>query len=212
LLRLKFRFKTLVISLLVILGISFIYHEEIYQKIRFNTTASGKTLQNDIKSISNVSTDESNVERLNRWESGWRMFKEKPFFGFGPGTYMFKYSPYQRAHEMTSISSTQGTKGGMHSEYFGPMVESGIVGLISILLLFGVYIKTLMETYYRTRNRETKMLALAILLSLLTYFFHGLMNNFLDQDKAAAIFWGMMGMAVALSIRDKKEMSKSEAE
>lgn len=208
-LKLKISFKTLAISLAVILGIALIFNDEIYQDIRLNKASSGKSLQGDIKSISNVRTDKSNVERLNRWESGWRMFQAKPLLGFGPGTYMFKYSPYQRAYEMTSISSTQGTMGGIHSEYFGPAVESGILGLISVILLFGTFISTNMKTYYQAKNPEIKMLSLAILLGLMTYFFHGLMNNFLDQDKAAVIFWAMMGMTVALSNRHKKELTKT---
>ena len=203
---LKIRFKTLLLSLLLILSLAFIYREDVYQKIRFNKTASGKNLASDIKSISNVRNDESNVERLNRWEAGWRMFQEKSFFGFGPSTYQFKYSPYQRSHEMTSISSTTGTMGGIHSEYFGPLVESGIIGLLSTLLLFGTFIKTAMKTYYHTKNREIKMLSLAILLGLISYFFHGLLNNFLDQDKAAVIFWAMMGMCVSLSMQQKAEI------
>ena len=209
LLKLKIRFKSLAIALMILLGVGLIFNGEIYQYIRFNKTSSGMSLQGDIRSISNVKTDESNVERLNRWESGWRMFKEKPYLGFGPGTYMFKYSPYQRAYEMTSISTTQGTMGGIHSEYFGPAVESGIIGFLSIILVFGIYLSTNMKTYYQTKNKEVKMLALAIMLGLLTYFFHGLMNNFLDQDKAAVIFWGMMGMAVALSIHQKKELNET---
>lgn len=208
-LKLKISFKTLAISLAVLLGVALIFNDEIYQFLRFNKSASGKSLQGDIKSISNVKTDESNVERLNRWESGWRMFQEKPLLGFGPGTYMFKYSPYQRAYEMTSISSTQGTMGGIHSEYFGPAIESGIVGLISVILLFGTFISINMKTYYQNENPEIKMLSLAILLGLMTYFFHGLMNNFLDQDKAAVIFWGIMGMTVALSNQHKKEIIKT---
>jgi putative inorganic carbon (HCO3(-)) transporter len=208
-LKFKLRFKTLVLSLVIILSVAFIYHDDIYQQLRFNKTASGKSLEGDIKSIANVKTDESNVERLNRWEAGWRMFKEKPFLGFGPGTYMFKYSPYQRAHEMTSISTTQGTMGNIHSEYFGPLVDSGIFGLLSILFVFGIYIQTLMKTYYETVNNEVKMLCLALLLSLMTYFFHGLMNNFLDQDKAAVIFWAMMGMCIALAIRHKADVNET---
>jgi O-antigen ligase len=208
LLKLKIKFKTLLLSLLLILSVASIYHDELYQHIRFNKSASGKNLQTDIQSISNVKTDVSNVERLNRWEAGWRMFQDKPFFGFGPGTYMFKYSSYQRAHEMTIISTTQGTMGGMHSEYFGPMVESGFIGLLSILFLFGIFIKTAMENYYKAFNRENKLLNLAILLSLLSYFFHGLMNNFLDQDKASVIFWALMGMSSALSIKRKEDVNE----
>lgn len=207
LLKWKIRFKTLLVTLLLLLGLTFTFGDQIYQKIKFNNAVSGKSLATDIRSISNVRTDESNVERINRWESGYRMFLEKPFLGFGPGTYMFTYSPYQRAHEMTSISSTHGTMGSMHSEYFGPLVESGVIGFLLTAVLFLSYIFILMRIYYRPATREIKMLSLAILLAMLSYFFHGLLNNFLDQDKIAVIFWAMMGMAVALDLENRERLS-----
>lgn len=204
LLKFKIRFQTLMVSLLLVFVLGVTFSGQIYQKVKFNRSVSGKNLVTDIRSISNVRTDESNVERINRWESGYRMFFDKPFFGFGPGTYMFQYSPYQRAHEMTSISTTHGTMGSMHSEYFGPLVESGVIGLLTTLVLFFTFIAILMRVYYQPATREIKMLALAVLLGMLTYFFHGLLNNFLDQDKIAVIFWAMMGMALALDLCNKQ--------
>ena len=210
LLKWRVKFKTILISLFLLLAFSLIFSNQIYQSIKYNKAVSGKSLATDVQSISNVRTDESNVERINRWESGYRMFLEKPFFGFGPGTYMFEYSPYQRAHEMTSISTTHGTMGNMHSEYFGPLIESGVIGLLIIVTLFLTYIFVLMRIYYHPVSRGIKMLALGILLAMLSYFFHGLLNNFLDQDKIAVIFWAMMGMAVALDFCNREGLRTVE--
>ncbi|WP_198342328.1 O-antigen ligase family protein [Pedobacter psychrophilus] len=201
LLKLKIRFRTLVGSFAILMIIGFIFNNEIYQRIRLNNSASGKNLVGDIKSISNINNDASNVERLNRWESGYRMFKEKPLLGFGPGTYQFQYSGYQKSHQMTSISTTHGDMGNAHSEYFTPLIESGIIGFLLLILLFGFSIAVLMRLYYHSKNENIKMYSLAILLSLLTYYFHGLMNDFLDQDKAAVLVWAMLGMVTSLSLR-----------
>jgi len=201
LLKLKIRFKTILGVLAILIIIGFIYKNEIYQRIRLNTSASGKNLAGDIKSISNINNDESNLERLNRWESGYRMFSEKPVLGFGPGTYQFQYSAYQKSHQMTSISTTHGDMGNAHSEYFGPLIESGIIGFLLVILLFGYSIAILMRLYYHPKDEKIKMYSLAILLSLLTYYFHGLMNDFLDQDKAAVLVWAMLGMVTSLNLR-----------
>lgn len=202
LLKMQIKFKTMLFSLFLILSLTIVFAQQIYEKVKFNNAVSGKNIATDIRSISNVRTDESNVERINRWESGYRMLVEKPILGFGPGTYMFTYSPYQKAHEMTSISTTHGDMGAMHSEYFGPLVESGVIGLLIIVALFLTFIFVLMRIYYHPATLEIKMLALAILLAMISYFFHGLLNNFLDQDKIAVIFWAMMGMAVALDLEN----------
>lgn len=196
-LKLRIKFNHLVFLGLMLFSLAFVFKDHIYQQIRFNKTASGKNLAGDIKSISNVKTDESNVERLNRWNAGWRMFKERPLLGFGPGTYDFKYSAYQRYHEMTSISSTTGDMGGVHNEYLAPLIESGILGFILFLSIVLGFIKILMNEIYYPVNQETKVFAIAILLGLFTYFCHGTLNNFLNQDKASLLFWSFMGMAAA---------------
>lgn len=202
LLRWRMSFKSLAGLVTIAVILTTVFSRQIYQEVKFNRAVSGKNLATDIRSISNVKTDESNVERINRWESGYRMFLEKPWLGFGPGTYMFTYSPYQKAHEMTSISTTHGNMGNMHSEYFGPLVESGVLGLLITLLLFFTFLRISMRIYYQSINRDIKTLCLAVLLAMVSYFFHGLLNNFLDQDKVAVLFWAMMGMVVALDLKE----------
>jgi hypothetical protein len=39
-----------------------------------------------------------------------------------------------------------------------------------------------------------------MILSLTTYFVHGILNNFLDTDKAAVPIWGMCAVFIALEI------------
>ena len=51
---------------------------------------SSDNLLKHITSISNISTDASNMERINRWKCALKMFVEKPVFGWGPGTYQFQ--------------------------------------------------------------------------------------------------------------------------
>ena len=105
-----------------------------------NRVESSGELSEHVQSISNISTDQSNLERLNRWSCAIRMWKDKPLFGFGPGTYQFEYGRYQRSYEKTRISTDFGTMGNAHSEYLGPLAEGGVFGLLSILLVIGTTI------------------------------------------------------------------------
>lgn len=43
-------------------------------------------------------------------------------------------------------------------------------------------------------------MSLMIMLGLITYYVHGLMNNFLDTDKASVPFWGFTAMLVAMDL------------
>ena len=48
-------------------------------------------------------------------------------------------------------------------------------------------------------------LALAATLSLLTYYIHGIFNNFLDTDKLSVPFWGLTAVVVALDVFSEKK-------
>jgi len=153
-----------------------------------------------VKSISNVATDASNLERLNRWSCAWRMFKEKPILGWGPGTYMFNYAPFQLKREKTEISTNAADHGNAHSEYIGPLTESGILGTLSFLAIVILTIVTGIRNWYRIKDRKVRILSLALLLGLITYYLHGLLNNFLDTDKASALFWGFTAAIVSIDL------------
>lgn len=71
---------------------------KIQESISYNSFQSHDpqaTLLEKSMSVTNIQTDASNMERLNRWVSALRMFEERPMFGFGPGSYQFTYIPFQ---------------------------------------------------------------------------------------------------------------------
>jgi hypothetical protein len=63
--------------------------------------------------------------------------------------------------------------------------------------------------YHRIPEGRDKAMLLAVLLGLVTYFTHGILNNFLDTDKASVPFWAFLAIITALDVRYKKEEKKS---
>ena len=151
-----------------------------------------------IESMSNISSDASNLERLNRWNCAIKLFYERPLFGWGPGTYAFVYAPFQSSKDLTIISTNFGDGGNAHSEYLGPLAEQGIIGfIINLILICFIFIYTGIF-YINCEDLFYKNLTLMIILSLTTYFIHGVLNNYLDTDKAAIPVWGLIGLFVAI--------------
>ena len=72
--------------------------------------------------------------------------------------------------------------------------------MLLVIVLVGTFIIVSMKVYRRTDEKEVRMLVLALMLALLTYFSHGVMNNFLDTDKASVPVWGFMAAIVALDL------------
>lgn len=205
LIKLRIRFSILLMAGVILVSVALFFRTEIMMKLEKNRQDSSTKLSEQIQSISNISSDASNLERLNRWESALRMFKEKPVFGWGPGTYMFQYAGFQSSRDRTIISTNFGDMGNAHSEYIGPLAESGALGMLSVLILLITVFYTGFHYYSRNKNSPFRWVALAASLSLVTYAVHGFMNNFLDTDKASALFWGYIAMIVALDLYYRME-------
>ncbi|MBA4322506.1 MAG: hypothetical protein C0408_06780 [Odoribacter sp.] len=178
-------------------------------RLNENRQESSGNIKSHIQSIANIRSDVSNMERINRWKSALRMFREKPLMGWGPATYQFKYAPFQIASEKTIISTNYGEGGTAHSEYLGALVDSGIPGLILYILLLLVSIGRGINIWKTHYDRQIRTLALVLVAGLFTYVVHGALNNFLDTDKISALFWGMIAAIVAIDISLKQETEKS---
>ena len=185
-------------------GVFFVYQSDVLYKLGKNHQDSSYDLAGQIKSISNISTDASNLERLNRWASAIRMWKEDPVTGCGPGTYQFLYAGYQRSYQLSTISTNAGNLGNAHSEYIGPMTEQGIPGVALVVAIFMTTFATGVRVYRTAKDKQVANTALAFTLSLLTYYIHGMFNNFLDTDKLSVPFWAFTAVIVALDVYSEK--------
>ncbi len=182
-------------------GIYLANKDQITIALERNRDESSDDMAEHVSSIGNISSDASNLERINRWNSALRMFEERPVFGWGPGTYMFQYAPFQAAADRTIISTNFGLNGNAHSEYLGPLAEQGVLGMVLMILLVLVTSYRAMAAYPRITSPEDRRLFLGAFLGLVTYYVHGSLNNYLDLDKASVPFWGFTIMVVLFDIR-----------
>ncbi len=203
LLLLKIKFRTILFVFLAIIGFLLAFRTELVMKMEKNRQDASQDFDKHIESMSNISTDASNLERLNRWNAAFRMFEERPVFGWGPGTYSFEYAPFQHSQERTIISTNMGDRGNAHSEYIGPLCESGVLGVLTFIAIVIATLFTGFRLYYSINDYETKKLVLVTLLGFITYIVHGALNNFLDSDKASVPFWGFIAMLVAIDVYHK---------
>jgi O-antigen ligase len=210
LLHLKFRW---IVTIAAVFILSFFaFQQQILETLEKNDQESSADLVEHIRSISNISSDASNLERINRWQSAIRLFEERPIVGWGPGTYQFVYAPYQLSKEKTIISTNAGDGGNAHSEYIGSMAEMGFPAAIILFILVGVFIYKGLRAYNRAKNKESKLLLLGTTLALISYFVHGFLNNFLDTDKLAIPVWSCMAIITVVDIyfADKQKFDSEE--
>ncbi len=195
--------------LIVVIGLFFAFQHQIIDKLEKNKQDSSANFAEHIKSITNISSDASNLERINRWQAAVRLYDERPVFGWGPGTYQFVYAPYQRSKEKTIISTNLGDKGNAHSEYLGPLAEEGLAGMLIVIILFASILYSGIKVYEKG-NLKVKFLSMMTTIGLATYMAHGVLNNFLNTDKLSVPFWGFTAIIVALDIYHTQNPAKTD--
>ena len=177
-----------------------LFHVQITMYLEKNDKTSSTDYSKHVQSIGNISTDDSNIERLNRWSCALRMFNKKPLLGYGPGTYMFQYGQFQKYSERSGISTNFAEGGGSHSEYLGPLSEQGILGPVTFILILAVLLQKTSSFLKICKNRNTRILTKGLVLGLVTYIIHGGLNYFLDTEKLSVPFWGFIACIVAFDI------------
>lgn len=184
----------------------------------------GVGLITSVQSMANVTHDTSNLERINRWRSALRMHRERPWTGFGPGTFQFQYVPYQQVNERTWISVVEPVPpqlitrswsasdevfmranpqihvlsgGTTHSEYFLTLAEQGTPALIVQLMLFFSALYLGIARLFESTGGGSQYLLLYAVAALLAYAVHALFNNYLDDCKVAALYYSTLSIIVA---------------
>lgn len=187
---------------------------------RSDADRKGATWSDVLLSLTNVTTDTSNRERLNRWNCAQRMFRERPILGHGPGTFKFSYPAYQVKAEMTAISAPirsvprsvhregpvatlrkapqelRDDPGTAHSEYLLALSERGLPGLLAFAGLLLLVLNRTIVFCRRTDDAHARRTLVLVALPLLAYGVHGLFNNFLDDPKIALPFFLLLALFV----------------
>jgi len=206
-LKLRIKMSWVLLGAGLIAFVFYSFSDEILYRMQRNSQDSSSDFSEHIRSISNISTDASNVERLNRWVSAFGMIEERPWMGWGPGTYQFLYASYQKPKYKTIITTNFGDGGNAHSEFIGPTAETGFIGLVTVLAIMIATLYTGIKTYISAQRKELKILSLSATLALVSYYVHGVMNNFLDTDKLSLPFWASVAIIVMADLLNKEEKS-----
>ena len=204
-LKLRIKLSWIVGGGLVIGLLLFFYADDILYKMSRNSQESSGDFVEHIQSMSNISTDASNMERINRWTAAFGMIKERPVFGWGPGTYQFEYAPFQQGYYRTLISTDFGDGGNAHSEYIGPCAETGFPGMFTVIAIVVTFLICGIRTYIRSEDKSLKIISLCMTLALISYYIHGFLNNFLDTDKLSVLVWAAMSVIAVCDLKRTSE-------
>ncbi len=204
---LAFKLKLRTQLIILVSGVMFFvaFQDQILYVLSKNKQDSGEGFGKHLQSASNIRTDASNIERINRWMSAINMWKERPLMGFGPGTYVFCYAPYQETRYRTLISTNFGNQGNSHSEFLNPLSETGLIGMGSLIMIILAGLNTSFNVFYKTKSVKVKVVLIGVTLGLIGYFTHGFLNHYSETTKIAPLVWGSFAIIVAIDLYHKNK-------
>lgn len=138
--------------------------------------------------------------RLEYYKSAVALVKARPFLGHG-------WDTYEVASRKFTTSQT-GLTAFVHNSYLQTWVETGVVGLIGLVLLVGFFVGLSVSAIRRYGWGESQFVLLAVIWGLGAFFIDNLFSFTLLKPNIALHVWVMLAVFVALC-REGKDGSEA---
>lgn len=174
--------KHMIIALLVITSIAGIF-------------ATSPVFIKRIKSITNVTTNRSNADRILVWESSFNMIKDHPVTGVGLDCWKPTYEKNYKLKEVTQDMKHS------HNNFIQIFSEAGIFGFLGFFAFTIFMLWSNFKSWLYTRNPYALMLF--GVWSAFTLF--GMIDKTIDSSAGARVLWYLTGLLVVLKSSFKTE-------
>jgi len=124
----------------------------------------------DVRAIEVTDANYASLERLAFWQAALDMWRERPWLGIGFGNYQAVYSQF-------SLPKWRMALGHAHNYYLNIAAETGLIGLLAYLLLWGVATWQTAYILYKAQEPYVKALALGALGVLVHVSVHNIVDN-----------------------------------
>lgn len=141
------------------------------------------------ESITNTTTDGSNLGRFEVWTSAINMFKDYPDIGVGIGQWRTKYEESYR------LPSENQHLYHAHNNFIQLLSEVGILGLLGVLIFYGYMVIDNAKIWYRRRDPYS----LYAMIAVFSYVFvFGQIEYTLDNSSGIRLMYFILGTMLQL--------------
>lgn len=171
-------------------------------QVKFRTKLA---IQEAILYLHTRNADTSIGTRMEMWRNGWRAFMKKPFLGWGKnGFVQWETSEIKAGH----ISSFMQDKNHVYNEWLDAAVKRGLLGLISLLILYIVplylFIQRLRKHRKNAKYFSVQLYTMSGLLLILNYMGFGLSQVFLSHNIGVMMFIFLLSIIWSLVQTEEK--------
>ena len=133
------------------------------------------------------------------WKSTINMIKDKPIFGSGLGTFPLNYLNYQadflkRNSEYLNFS---GKAAEAHNEYLQIWAETGIIGLLSFLVLVVIFYRYAINVIYKIKEIKEKAIVVGLISGVTVTLIHCIFSFPFHIPVVGSAFWFLIGITIS---------------
>ena len=178
------------IFFLIILGIILAIYQPLFVK-------------NKIKAISR-----DMEPRFIVWKKAWKGFLERPIFGWGPENFNVVFLKFFNPCMFLGECGGEIWFDRVHNVILDTLITTGIVGILSYLLIFAIAIFCLLKACLKTKGNDI-FLPLGMAILLIVYFFQNLLV--FDMISSYTVFFLSLGF-ISFLVKKKENLSQDSSE
>ncbi|HHT79051.1 MAG TPA: O-antigen ligase family protein [Actinobacteria bacterium] len=162
--------------------------------------------------------DLSTLTRISLWEKAITLFKQSPVIGIGYGRYndvLWHFDSLRLTGKpgiaaMYTQQNFAFNDTNAHSSYFHFLAETGIIGLV-LILIFWISCFTIIFKAYRTSNNSFNLKAyLSVLGGILTLFLLSFTENYMTAPTVMFCISVVVALSIGLCWQERKENHSEE--
>jgi O-antigen ligase len=187
---LKKRAKIIVLFIAAVVGVLFVFRQQIAE------IPLVQRIQQGTEAVENGYTP----DRVSWWYSSLEMFKDRPFLGFGLGTFRDIYNGYRRYDYRVAGPGNiqyQISPESSHNDYIDILVTQGLIGFAAFVVMI-VFVFTVMDRkLFKQKPDELFYVTLGVKGALMVYLIQVFVN--FGVVDTLSVFFLLLGAGVSAS-------------
>lgn len=140
------------------------------------------------------------------WSRAIPLLKHTVLFGYGPDTFAVHFPQNDLKGKLYAYGDMWMFVDKPHDIYLQSAINTGIISLIALIALFGMYFVKSVKMYFRCDySKFTQIAGAAIFTAVFGYLIAGFFNDSIVS--IAPVFWTLLGLGIAVNHINKPEKS-----
>lgn len=137
-----------------------------------------------------------NENRLQTYVVCWRIIQANPVFGTGVENYAHYYKMYNTFEE--SLESP-------HNDYLNVAVNSGVVGLICFLFMWGTYLVVCIKNFSTIEDVFSRYVVIGSAMGVISLLVGGFFQGYYTDLENGMLWWFVVGISSAVMQMNQKQ-------